>query len=204
MTRVATCSAGTSSGHVRRMVLVALPREPDRRPSRGFVIDDDLGFVSPKRFSALPRVRSAKRSPLLRSSVVIARESGRSSNRHRAADLLLSCFIPPRSIVPGEPAPGRCGGMPPDPRGRSADRRWCGTPHPVARLTAKPVPPTGGISRPITRTGAPIGASPRRFSLDLETAFWKRTGAAIRNALDSAGFHPRSSASTSPLPDGPM
>src|SRR4029079_10862469 len=32
------------------------------------------------------------------------------------------------------------------------------------------------------------------FSLSLETAFWKRTGAAIRNALDSAGFHPRSSA----------
>jgi hypothetical protein len=42
------------------------------------------------------------------------------------------------------------------------------------------------------------------FSFVLGTAFWKRTGAAIRNALDSAGFHPRSSAPTSPLPDGPM
>jgi hypothetical protein len=41
------------------------------------------------------------------------------------------------------------------------------------------------------------------FSLDLETAFWRRTGAPIRYALDSAGFPPRSSAPTSPLPDGP-
>src|SRR3954464_12427594 len=41
--------------------------------------------------------------------------------------------------------------------------------------------------------------------LDLETAFWRRTGAPDRrNALDSAGFHPRSSAPTSPLPDGPV
>ena len=56
----------------------------------------------------------------------------------------------------------------------------------------------------MTRTGAPIGASPRRFSLDPETAFWKRTGASIRYALDSAEFFAlRSSAPTSPLPDGP-
>ena len=89
-------------------------------------------------------------------------------------------------------------------RERSADRRWCGTPHPVARLAAKPVPSAEGNGLPITRTGAPIGASPRRFSLDLETAFWKQTGAPIRNALDSAEFFAlRSSAPTSPLPDGP-
>src|SRR5882757_7665614 len=43
------------------------------------------------------------------------------------------------------------------------------------------------------------------FSLDLETAFWKRTGAPLRYALDSAEFFAlRSSAPTSPLPDGPM
>src|SRR6059036_2355312 len=43
------------------------------------------------------------------------------------------------------------------------------------------------------------------FSLDLETAFWRRTGAPIRYALDSAEFFAlRSSAPTSPLPDGPM
>ena len=43
------------------------------------------------------------------------------------------------------------------------------------------------------------------FSLDPETAFWERTGAPIRYALDSAEFFAlRSSAPTSPLPDGPM
>jgi len=61
------------------------------------------------------------------------------------------------------------------------------------------------------RTGLPIHNADRRafrrsaaaFSLSPRTAFWKRTGAPIRNALDSAGFLPRSSAPTSPLPDGP-
>ena len=54
------------------------------------------------------------------------------------------------------------------------------------------------------RAGAPFGAPLRRFSLDLETAFWKRTGASLRYALDSAEFFAlRSSAPTSPLPDRP-
>src|SRR3954447_15295635 len=62
------------------------------------------------------------------------------------------------------------------------------------------------------RTGLPPHTACRRasrrptaaFSLDLETAFWKRTGASIRYALDSAEFFAlRSSAPTSPLPDGP-
>ena len=69
--------------------------------------------------------------------------------------------------------------------GRNAD--------PLARLAIGPVPPAGGNGRPITRAGAPLGAPLRRFSLDLGTAFWRRTGAADRrNALDSAGtrFHP--------------
>ena len=65
------------------------------------------------------------------------------------------------------------------PRGPSCDRA---------------VPPAGGNRRPITRTGAPRGAPLRRFSFVLGTAFWKRTGAAIRNALDSTGFPPLSSA----------
>src|SRR5260221_11307334 len=55
--------------------------------------------------------------------------------------------------------------------GRNAD--------PLARLAIGPVPPAGGNCRPITRTGAPLGAPLRRFSLDLGTAFWKRTGAPI-------------------------
>jgi len=46
---------------------------------------------------------------------------------------------------------------------------------------------------------SPRGAPLRRVSLDLETAFSRRTGAPIRYALDSAGFHPRSSARTSRL-----
>src|SRR5260221_193394 len=69
------------------------------------------------------------------------------------------------------------------PTGAGAERRtrWLS-------LAAKPVPPAGGNSRPITRTGAPIGASPRRFSFVLGTAFWKRTGAPIRTPLIPRGF----------------
>ena len=67
----------------------------------------------------------------------------------------------------------------------------------------------GNISNALRRTPNDVGRSPRgaplrRFSLDPGTAFCEQTGAADRrNALDSAGFHPRSSAPTSPLPDGP-
>jgi hypothetical protein len=85
---------------------------------------------------------------------------------------------------------------------RSAEIRGRGTPHPLACLAA-------GLSR--QRTGLPAHNADRRasrrstaaFSLVLETAFWKRTGAAIRNALDPAGFRPAFIRSTSPLPDGP-
>ena len=117
-----------------------------------------------------------------------------SLSKHAARVLRACCPKWVSSIAPGKRAPGRLGGFAPHPRGRSADRRWCGTPHPVARLAAKPVPPAGGNSRPITRTGAPIGASPRRFSFVLGTAFWKRKGAAFAKLLDPTGFHPLSSA----------
>src|SRR6186997_1857670 len=93
------------------------------------------------------------------------------------------------SIAPGERAPGRLGGMSTPVRG-VAKRRQA-----LVRIAApggspygKPVPSAEGNGRSITRTGAPIGAPPRRFSFVLETAFWKRTGAPIRNALDSAEF----------------
>src|SRR5438270_150040 len=46
---------------------------------------------------------------------------------------------------------------------RSAEIRGRGTPHPLARLAIGPVPPAGGNGRPITRTGAPLGAPLRRF-----------------------------------------
>jgi len=70
------------------------------------------------------------------------------------------------------------------PKFAGADRR---TRWPVLR---------SGLSR--QRTGLPAHNADRRasrrstaaFSLSLETAFWKRTGAAIRNALDPAGFSP--------------
>src|SRR6185295_10762974 len=143
---------------------------------------DDLGFVSPKRLCSFLGFVPPKYSAPFRSSAVTT----------------------PNSIVPGERAPGRLGGFAPIRGRRSADRRWCGSPHPVARLAAKPVPSAEGNGRPITRAGAPLGAPPRRFSFVLETAFWERTGAPIRNALDSAEFFAlRSSAPTSPLPDGP-
>jgi hypothetical protein len=72
--------------------------------------------------------------------------------------------------------------------------------------------PTGAGADRRTRRERPAHDAGRRayrrstaaFSLDLETAFWKRTGAPIRYALDSAEFFAlRSSAPTSPLPDGP-
>ena len=78
---------------------------------------------------------------------------------------------------------------------REAERR-----NSQARIAAPVGPPCGRASpvsgrdcRSMTRTGAPFGA-PLAFSLDLETAFWKRTGAAFRNALDPTGFRPLSSA----------
>ena len=103
-------------------------------------------------------------------------------------------FIEPSSIVPGERAPGRLGGFAPSPRGRSADRRWCGTPHPVARLAVGPVPSAEGNGRPMTRTGAPIGASPRRFPSSSGPPSGNGQGRPFSNALDSTGFPPLSSA----------
>jgi hypothetical protein len=75
---------------------------------------------------------------------------------------------------------------------------------------AAPWPPCGWAC-PFSGRERPAHDADRRayrrfaaaFSFVPGTAFWKRTGAPIRYALDSAGFHPRSSASTSPLPDGP-
>ena len=82
----------------------------------------------------------------------------------------------------GECRPPNRGGKAPTSADAERRIRWLS-------LAAKPVPSAEGNSRSMTRTGAPIGASPRRFSLSPGTAFWKRTGAADRrNALDSAGF----------------
>src|SRR5947207_8374196 len=83
---------------------------------------------------------------------------------------------PPLGIFPPSE-----GGEAPTSAGAERRTRWLS-------LAAKPVPSAEGNGRPITRTGAPIGASPRRFSFVFGTAFWKRTGAPIRTPLIPRGF----------------
>ena len=109
----------------------------------------------------------------------------------------LQVVIETNSIVPGERAPGRCLGICPHPMGAKPPNNRGGAKRrqalvrnaaPGGRLAAKPVPSAEGNGRPITRAGAPIGASPRRFSFVLGTAFWKRTGAPIRMPLIPRGF----------------
>jgi len=109
----------------------------------------------------------------------------------------LSLSIEPRGSVAARRIPADCRAKlsvsnPSHPHQRVAERR-----NSRARKAAPIGLPYGhGLSR--QRTGLPIHNADRRasrrstaaFSLDLETAFWKRTGAAIRNALDPAGFSP--------------
>src|SRR3954462_8372655 len=92
------------------------------------------------------------------------------------------------------------------PQSEGAKRRQalCGSPH-RGRLAVGPVPSAEGNGRSHDADRRAYRRFAAAFSLDLETAFWKRTGAPIRYALDSAEFFAlRSSAPTSPLPDGPM
>ena len=63
---------------------------------------------------------------------------------------------------------------------RSAEIRGRGTPHPLARLAIGPVPPAGGELPVHNADRRASRRSTAAFSLDLETAFWKRTGAPIR------------------------
>src|SRR6185369_2185082 len=124
--------------------------------------------------------------------------------------LFLSECVEPWGSVAARRIPADCRAKlsvsnPSHPHQRVAERR-----NSRAR-NAAPIGGPYGRSRPSSGRELPAHNADRRasrrstaaFSLDLETAFWKRTGAPIRNALDSAGFHPRSSAPTSPLPDEP-
>ena len=78
--------------------------------------------------------------------------------RQGAARVLRVCgSMRVSAIVPGERAPGRLGECAPHPRGQSADKRWCGTPHPVARLAAKPVPSAEGNNGPVVLAFAGVG-----------------------------------------------
>ena len=116
----------------------------------------------------------------------------------------------PRGSVAARRIPADCRAKlsvsnPSHPHQRVAERR-----NSRARKAAPVGLPYGRPSR--QRTGLPVHNADRRasrrstaaFSLDLETAFWKRTGAALRNALDPQVFRPAFIRSTSPLPDGPM
>jgi hypothetical protein len=104
----------------------------------------------------------------------------------------------------GRVRPAACGNVPPvrggeAPTGAGAERRtrWLS-------LTAKPVPPAGGNSRPHNAGRRAYRRLTAAFSFVLGTAFWKRKGAAIAKLLDPAGFFaPAFIRSTSPLPDGP-
>src|SRR5205814_10660805 len=88
---------------------------------------------------------------------------------------------------------------------RSAEIRGRGTPHPLARPYDRTCPSSGRELPAHDADRRAFRRSTAAFSLDLETAFWKRTGAPLRYPLDSAEFFAlRSSAPTSPLPDGPM
>jgi hypothetical protein len=127
---------------------------------------DGLGFVPPKHSLRSPRVRFAKMlsAASALSMTMIQRSGGGGA----------------RPLWGNAPIRG----------GRSADKRWCGTPHPVARLTAKPVPSAEGNGRPMTRTGAPIGAPPRRFPSSPGPPSGNGQGRPFTNALDSTGFPP--------------
>ena len=131
-------------------------------------------------------------------------DDGKSSAQTSTSSFLSPCIVESCVIIAARRIPAGCRAKlsvsnPSQSQVREAERRnsRARIAAPIGRLAAKPVPPAGGNCRSITRTGAPLGAPLRRFSLDLGTAFWRRTGAADRrNALDSAGFHPPSSAST--------
>jgi len=81
------------------------------------------------------------------------------------------------------------GGLPHKREGAERRKALCGTPHPVARLTAS-------LSR--QRTGLPVHDADRRasrrstaaFSLDLETAFWRRKEPQSLSSLIPQGFSP--------------
>ncbi len=145
----------------------------DHTGRRGKVLRGTLGFVLPKRSPlllgfVLPKCFPPKYSRRFR---VVRLRAGCST---RAASLPLNAGEA-RAIVPGEGAPGRLlGNVPPVRGGRSADRRWCGTPHPVARPYDR-AGPSSGRERPAHDAGR---RAFRRFTaaffLGPRTAFWKR------------------------------
>ncbi len=110
-----------------------------------------------------------------------------------------SFFMKPSSIVPGERAPGRLGdlirgGEAPTSAGAERRTRW-------PDLTIGPVPPAGGNGQPMTRAGAPFGASPRRFSFPRDASGNGRSRSL--GLLDPAGLSPCVHPLHQPVTDGP-
>ena len=129
----------------------------------------------------MPRVRFAKTlNTLSRARQIHISNSRRAKSQSSAAPV----FYKARG-APGISVPSLTRGNAPSPKVRGAERR-------KARVTSIRL-----AAHAQCDGRSPRGAPLRRFSLDPETAFCEQTGAAIRNALDSAGFHPRSSAPTS-------
>src|SRR3954449_3925953 len=90
------------------------------------------------------------------------------------------------------------GNVSPIPRGAKRRLALVRNAAPAGRLAVGPVPSAEGNGRSHDADRHAFRRLTAAFSLDLETAFWKRTGAPIRYALDSAEFFAlRSSAPTS-------
>ena len=162
-----------------------------------------LGFVSPNRGASRHVTSMARRAASLLAMTVAASRTTKypwycdangCAGLWQAVGRLREAISTPAHS--SEPSVHRFGGAcarPPlgnVPQSEGAKRRQALVRNaaPGGRLAVGPVPSAEGNGRSITRTGAPIGASPRRFSLDLGTAFWKRTGAPIRTPLIPRGF----------------
>src|SRR3954452_6561773 len=86
-----------------------------------------------------------------------------------------SGFTTPKSIIPGKRAPGRLWGMSPHPRGAKRRPALVRIAAPGGRLAVGPVPSAEGNGRPHDAGRRAFRRFTAAFSLDLETAFWKRT-----------------------------
>ena len=138
-------------------------------------------------------------------------DDGKSSAQTSTSSFLSPCIVESCVIIAARRIPADCRAKlsvsnPSQSQVREAERRnsRARIAAPDGRLAVGPVPSAEGNGRSHDADRHAFRRLTAAFSLDLETAFWKRTGAPIRYALDSAEFFAlRSSAPTSPLPDGP-
>ena len=155
------------------------------RRSGSFCQNRVLGFVSPKRHGAV--VVFCNRGIVVPSCIV--EPCGSVAARRIPAGCRPKLSFEPFAI----PKRGK----------RSAEIRGRGSPHPSARPYDRTCPSSGREQPAHNADQRAFRRPTAAFSLDLGTAFWKRTGAPIRTPLIPRGF-PAFIRSTSPLPDGPM